>query len=298
VFRTPQVPPFAGNLVPFAFASTDSNGKCAGTDHEGEIIAGVLALRICFAAETLETCMELPVLVRISSSPPFLFLTLAVLTLLFHIGFVWVKTLRDVTWKHVDYIWLFAAVVGLLVSSGKAARFIASNQLDMQEPVVSTSYDFLRAAIKNGVTGSACWPRVRGENSPKNFDEIDESRRVICEQYKKLDAQMPDSVEPPFRPLADLGFVPITGDETYWKNETEAVRSEAFTYEKDLAKYSELVVRKHSSQWEDAYIAMGPLLLAFAVAIRITKASGEIRNAKLQGRKMPGSESTSAKGQQ
>jgi hypothetical protein len=41
-----------------------------------------------------------------------------------------------------------------------------------------------------------------------------------------------------------------------------------------------MVENAASSEWETIYIAMGSLLLALAIAIRLTKTSGEIQNEK------------------
>jgi hypothetical protein len=224
--------------------------------------------------------MELPLLVRISSSPLWLLLTLVGLTVLLHFFFVWKWQLKDVMWKYADYVWLFVAALGGLAASGKAGQFIAANVLDgTVQPKTEMSYKMLRGDIKTGAL-MACMPLRRGPESPANFDEIYRAQQDICQQYKKLDAEMPDSIKEPFPPLEKLNFHPINGDERYVKTEIEMANRSAATYGQDVAEYTQLTQKKKSSDAEDFFIAMGPLLLAFAVAVRITKSSGEIKNAK------------------
>jgi hypothetical protein len=225
--------------------------------------------------------VDVPLLVRISSSPVLLLLTLVVVTLACHALLLWLFPLGEVNWKRVDYIWLFAACLGVLASSGKAARFIAENQLEnFQEPVTITSYEFLRADIKSGLEGSECVPLRRSADSPPDFEERVKEQKTMCEQYKKLDAQMPKTVEPPFKPIKELGFVPLAGNPEYVAAPFEVVNRDAEEYERNREMYEEITEKTKSSKWENAYLAMGPLLLAIAVALRITKTTGEIRNAK------------------
>lgn len=106
------------------------------------------------------------------------------------------------------------------------------------------------------------------------------AHQLICEHYKKLDAEMPPSVEPPFKPLRELGFVPLRGDPQYVTASFDVANRDAAEYEHNRKQYDEITAKTESSRWENAYLAMGPLLLAVAVALRITKTSGEIRNAK------------------
>ena len=227
--------------------------------------------------------MDLPLLVRISSSPLLLLLTLVLVTVACHALFIWFFPLKEVNWKRLDYVWMFAAVLGVLASSGKAARFIAENQLNnFQEPATITSYEFLRADIKSGAEGPACAVLHRSGDSFPDFDERVKEQQSICEQYKKFDAQMPESVGPPFKPLKDLGFVPFTGNPQYVAASFDIANRDAEEYERNRETYDEIAEKTKSSKWENAYLAMGPLLLAVAVALRITRTSGEIRTAKRQ----------------
>jgi hypothetical protein len=224
--------------------------------------------------------VDLPLLVRISSSPLWLLLALVGLTLLLHIGFVWVFQLKDVTWKYADYVWLFVAALGVLAASGRAGQFIATNVLNsMIEPRTEMSYKMLRSEIRIG-RQIACVPRHKTSESPANFDEMYRAQQDACQQYIKLDAEMPDSIKEPFPPLDKLNFHPITGDKQFVKTEMEIANKSAAVYEQDLAEYTKVTEKKNSSDAEDFYIAMGPLLLALAIAVRVTKTSGEIKNAK------------------
>lgn len=102
----------------------------------------------------------------------------------------------------------------------------------------------------------------------------------MCAQYEKLDSEMPISVKLPFPPLSELGFKPITGDERHTKYEIERLDDDAARYSQSVASYKELTEKKDLTEWETTYIAIGPLFLAIAIAIRLTKTSGEIRNEK------------------
>jgi hypothetical protein len=221
--------------------------------------------------------MQIPLLVRISSSPLLLLLTLVGFTAVLHLVFVLIWPLKNITWKYADYVWLLVAAIGVLATGAKAGQFFASSQLRMQEPVTNNSYNFLRGDIKV-VKEIACAKHERGPFSPKDYGDIVKAQQLVCAQYEKLDSEMPISVKAPFRPLADLGFHPITGDEKYTKYEIERPRGDAARYEQDVATYNEMVEKAGSSGWETMNMAIGPLFLALAIAIRLTKTSGEIKN--------------------
>jgi hypothetical protein len=216
-------------------------------------------------------------LVRISSSPLWLLLVLVGLAGALHLVFVFAFPLKNVTWKYADYAWLLVAAIGGLAASAKSGQYIATNQLNLQGPWTNNSYNFLRSDIKV-VKEIACMKRERSSFSPNNYDEIVKAQQFVCAQYEKLDSEMPVSVKAPFRPLAELGYHPITGDERYVKYEIERLASDATEYDQNVATYKDLVDRADSTDWETANAALGPLLLAFAIAIRITKTTGEIRN--------------------
>jgi hypothetical protein len=221
--------------------------------------------------------MPLPLLVRISTSPFWLFITFIALTAVLHLVFVLIWPLKNTQWKYADYVWLLVAAIGLLAASAKSGQYIATNQLNLQVPWTSNSYNFLRSDIKV-VKEIACMKHERSSFSPNNYDEIVKAQQFVCAQYEKLDSEMPVSVKPPFRPLAELGYHPITGDERYVKYEIERLTTDAAVYDQNVAFYKDLVDRADSTGWESTNMAIGPLLLAIAIAIRITKTTGEIVN--------------------
>jgi len=124
----------------------------------------------------------------------------------------------------------------------------------------------------------------RSPDSPPDFDQRLKQEQLVCDQYKKLDAQMPDSVEPPFKPLEELGFTQVKADTRYVMAPIDIANSDAVRYEHDRVKCAALSAKSRSSDLENTYIAIGPLLLAIAVALRVTKTSGEISNAKKRSR--------------
>ncbi|MCU1241148.1 MAG: hypothetical protein JWO71_1874 [Candidatus Acidoferrum typicum] len=81
-------------------------------------------------SSVLGESMEPFLIMRISSSPLVLFLTLLAMTLILHVVFVWLWPLRDVTLKYVDYVWLSVAAIGAFAASAKGGQFIAANQLN------------------------------------------------------------------------------------------------------------------------------------------------------------------------
>src|ERR1700720_3510710 len=130
-------------------------------------------------SSVLGESMEPFLIMRISSSPLVLFLTLLAMTLILHVVFVWLWPLRDVTLKYVDYVWLSVAAIGAFAASAKGAVYRG-------ESAQQISYDFLRRDIKTFMN-VAC--------SPRDFNDIQQALQQMCKQYKNFDAQIPASVQ-------------------------------------------------------------------------------------------------------
>ncbi|HEY6385839.1 MAG TPA: hypothetical protein VIX91_09180 [Candidatus Acidoferrum sp.] len=93
---------------------------------------------------------------------------------------------------------------------------------------------------------------------------------------------MPGSVKPQFPSLDELNFHPVAAEPkylSYSKNEIDRFNDEAAVDEKNVATYQKLDKEK-TSDLEEIDTVIGPLLLAIAAAVAVTKTSGDIRNAK------------------
>lgn len=252
------------------------------------------------------TKMHLSRIVQLSSSPPWLLLTVIVLTGILWLIFVRVFPLSDIAWKRVDYIWLSIALLGVLASSGRASHEFTKAEIPLLEPVTYFSFQTLRHDIEYGASpgSEGCAPRIHTSFSPPDYDDIRKAQQHLCEQFRKLDSDVPKSLAlagTKFPALDQLKFQPLSEDELclkYEKREIERLKADAARYEKDRQIYN-AKLEEERNQEDSPLILMdlgiGPLLVGLAIAIRLTKTAGEIRNKNEEMRNKVGSQIEASK---
>lgn len=222
-------------------------------------------------------------IIEISATPAYLLLFFIIITVLFHLAFVWWGKFDDDTWKKVDYVWLGAAALGLIALSATAEQWMSRAFLNNFETVrTASAYSLLRNHLEMGASPGSplCMKRIRSEFSPPGFDQIAQEQQDLCSKVRKMTNSMPKSLAPPFPPLEKTGFTPFTGSIKYETWYVSEVNREAESYRVQQAKYAQFEESSKTSSWQEFYTVMGPLILSFALALRITKVSGELANAK------------------
>ncbi len=223
-------------------------------------------------------------LVELSATPLYLLFVFLLFLAGLHVILVWWKPLDEVLWKKVDYIWLGTAAFGLLAASAQADRLMSQNFLDNVEvPHTISTYESLRDHLmRAGASDShLCITRYRSPLSPDDFDEIVQTQQKLCAWSRDILSRMPREVPLPFPALEEIGYIPISDVhakyESWYVEETKRLAED---YRFQRKQYSERVESSEMSLGESLFSIVGPLFLAFALALRITKVSGEIKNAK------------------
>jgi hypothetical protein len=139
-------------------------------------------------------------------------------------------------------------------------------------------YGFLRNFL-NGPFW-VCAPRNRTEFSPPDYDEIVLEQQTLCKQAKDIANRMPIALPPDFPTLESMGYERIGATAKYEPEFGKMLDDWAQRYREQQTRYKALVAESKQTGWELLIGLIGPLLLAFALALRITKVSGEIKNAK------------------
>ena len=218
-------------------------------------------------------------LAEVATSPGYVVLIFCVLWTIFYVVLVKLNTFDDLFWKRVDYVWLAAAAIGLITSSAQVNRALAQSYVEGGESArVVATYGFLRNFL-NGPFW-VCLPRNRTEFSPPDFDEIVREQQTLCRQAKEVAARMPRDLPSDFPTLESMGYQRIGVMAKYEAGFGKMLDDWAQQYQEQRAKYMNLVAASKQSGWELFMGLLGPLLLAFALALRITKVAGEVKNAK------------------
>ena len=205
-----------------------------------------------------------------------------VLLLVFDILLVRWKPLGKVAWKRVDYIWLGFAALGLLGSVAEVRMASASAQVAMYEVRVVAAFRAVQSLVNLDAStpGAICRTFIRSAFSPPpdEFQRVQNEYNVACDWVKSVHAivaelspsppQRLDSTRWPPRPQVSDGalldmFRGLDRQMEYWSrsfDSFEAVRA-----------------KSRATAAEETIMFLGPFLLAVALALRITKVTGEIR---------------------
>lgn len=219
------------------------------------------------------------VIEEISGTPLYLVVLFVVLLILMDVILVRFSKLSDVSWKKVDYIWLGAAALGLIGSSGKVDQFLSGRYAEnFQAPALSTYYTRLRQSLVN--PAGICATYIKGPDSPPDFDEIVEEQRALCAKSNEIANRMPKDFKEGYPPLADTGFERFGQSVKHEKGFIANINMYADEYDSKQKVYAKYEEGSKPSVGEDVLTVLSPLLIAFALALRITKVTGDIKNAR------------------
>ncbi len=211
------------------------------------------------------------------TSPLFALLALGVTTGLLHLMFVWPRAQTAAFWKRADYVWLGFAVLGVVGATGQARQIFAEGELHTAEARARAAFDFLLQDLQSGPV-AVCRQFMRSEWSPKNFDQLVASQARICDWYKRAATKLPDHLDQTFPDvnLPDMGDIRAEEDEIGMKI-LESTNGRLRDYKSRREQVLTLRQELGRTESELALIALSPLFLIFALALRITKVTGELR---------------------
>lgn len=192
----------------------------------------------------------------------------------------WLK-LGKTAWKRVDYIWLGVGVLGILGSVEVPRTIVSHNLLAQAEFGMIWSASNLRITAGFGTSPAICRTFVRSEFSPPEPEFSDSQREydAVCSWFKSVAKVLPKEPANVTAPIAmeSFGPIPATSDsQLRWAvaEFENAVRGA----NQQLAEIERLRAIGAQTEFESVLRILGPLLLTIAVALRITKVTGELKN--------------------
>lgn len=194
----------------------------------------------------------------------------------------WLK-LGKVAWKKVDYIWLAFGAIGIFASVEVPRNFVGGNLTALAESRMIGMITRLNMEVEIGKGPGFCRVFVPSEYSPPKteFARIQKEHDAVCNWFNLLAKTLPTTAENVKYPisLTALPILPVDGGETFARR-LKALTQSIEGVNQQLAVIEELRASKKRNSMEEALQLLGPLLLAVAIALRITKVTGEIANEK------------------
>lgn len=195
-----------------------------------------------------------------------------------HVVLVLWKPLTKRGWKQVDYVWLATAFLGILASVGSARQLVTESMYNVAAYRLDGAAESVTEWVDAGRSEGICREFVRSEHSPppEDFERAQREYDRLCAWFRAA-SQHVDSVLATGESisLAQLGGSPPPTGADQWYVETLA--EAVVDYNAVLASRAELADAAAPSNAESELVIMGPYLLAVALALRITKVSGELK---------------------
>lgn len=198
---------------------------------------------------------------------------------LFHVVLIWLSPFRitEIGWKRVDYLWLSMAMISVLGLSGEARQYFSERMLRQSE----AGFNYIVADVLGVLPSWAAIPCdppfIRSEYSPENFDEVLLQYREYCAWLTSKQEELTKIVEG--RQAVDLTYFAqgaqflLVADIAF---EERYLRQLLQEYNVRLLEIQELSIETQKSELEVATLFYAPVVLAIALALRLTKVSGEI----------------------
>lgn len=220
---------------------------------------------------------ELPIL----TSTLFILETFVVALVVFHFSLVKWASLSEITWKKIDYVWLSFALLGILASVGSVRQYIAINMLSTATSTQEYWAKQVEERIAFGQGPVVCRKFIRSEFSPppEVFEQRQKEFDEQCAWFTNASKRLWNT---PFSRggslhIEDLG-TPLPTGGVDWALST--LKDAIQRYDEAVMQTKKLKEESRRSSAELILAVIGPFLVTIALALRITKATGEIKLEK------------------
>lgn len=199
-------------------------------------------------------------------------------TAVFHAALVFAWPLGRVGWKVVDYVWLLFGLLGALSGVQAVRQEIAAGLLPEAEDVLRSEGAAILDRIAIGASPAVCRTLDPFEAAPPDDETARRQREFdeVCQWFRAAKRRVQGGL-PAERPLTmeALGGGPVPEAREF--SIVDSLGDAVARYERAHATVERLSLEADQSDAEAALSAIGPFLIAVALALRITKVTGELR---------------------
>jgi hypothetical protein len=202
---------------------------------------------------------------------------------LFHLLLVFWLKIGKRAWKIVDYIWLRLAALRIFGAAGQARQLVATKTVASSSQRTQIPYMQLLSFVDQySQEGPVCRTSVRSQFSPPSaqFQRAQRDYDSVCRWFWDVQRKLPrladlypDLKEVDPKNLASEPDVP----ETELRETLRGFHNQVSLYNTDAKEYGGIVRATKQSSADQLLVFLSPLLLSFAIALRITKVTGELR---------------------
>jgi hypothetical protein len=206
----------------------------------------------------------------------FLIVVFVVVCLIAHLILIAYRPLGKIGWKRVDYLWLPLTLLGVASTAGSNRQIIARQWLNLADIRFAYAQRDLERTVRVDLPAMACRTFIRTQYSPpgKQLDSLQQQYDAACAWTRKAAEHLPKG------DVATRSALSSTDFATPEYLPSEIVRALTFAikyYNGRLVDIQRLQKATERSEVELTLSLLGPALIAVALAVRITKVTGELQ---------------------
>lgn len=221
----------------------------------------------------------------------FVLLVFLLALVIFHVLFL---NRTEIWWNKVDYVWLGITALGLIGAASQARQVVAADLLGLLSALDTSGHDEFRFAV-DAYNNSAeiCRNLQMSKLSPPpdGFDRIQREYDAVCDWVRETSKRratdrrftmtITGDMLPPVPEVSDSRLIKVM------KGFRNAIAEHNAVWEARLR----LAEAKRPSTGEMGLAVLSPMLIAVALALRITKVTADLRSKSLPSRAEAGAPS-------
>jgi hypothetical protein len=195
----------------------------------------------------------------------------------FHVVLVLAWPLGKIGWKRVDYVWLLFGLLGVLGGVGSVRQRLAEGLLPRAKQLAQAQATWVIGRIDFGASPVVCRKFEPSILVPRD-EEFDRRQRefdTLCAWFTTAKSRVANGL-PEEQPLTleRLGGSPAPTGADPWMVATLNEAVTGYNQAQDALEH----LRREASQSEGEFtlVVLAPFLIAVAIALRMTKVTGEL----------------------
>jgi hypothetical protein len=200
---------------------------------------------------------------------------------IFHGILVYLWPLGKIGWKKVDYIWISFALIGVFAAISESRQIFARGTKIYADARLVGSFERIRSDLDVlSSSGVICRQFARSDFSPppEVFERIQQQHNLACERAKELSSQFPQSLSDIQKEIDLKQFEPDPNiTDRIVKLQLQRLQNSATNFNRVWEARQKLAKQLERNDFEIFLVIISPLLIVLAVALRLTKVTGEIK---------------------